>query len=57
MTGPQIRTDIVYVYVFRENLSLLQLQRADDDSMPGTWQPVMGSIDSPTSEFLRIAAV
>jgi dATP pyrophosphohydrolase len=54
MAGPAIRTDIIELYVFRRPpgfgattaLELLQLQRAADAALPGTWQPVMGHIDA-----------
>ena len=47
MPGPTLRTDIVEVYVFRRlpRLDFLQLLRAGDVVLGGTWQPVMGHIE------------
>ena len=57
MAGPEIRTDIVELYIFRRpagggatlGLEVLQLQRAADAALPGTWQPMMGHIDEGES--------
>ena len=53
MHGPQVRTDIVDVYVFRRPrldasasaVEFLQLRRTGG-AMPGTWQPVMGHVEA-----------
>jgi dihydroneopterin triphosphate diphosphatase len=47
---PTLRTDLVDVYVFRRSPSVefLQLQRAGEP-LAGTWQPVMGHIESGES--------
>ena len=53
MAGPQIRTDIVEVYVFRcsgvharvAGVEFLQLRRAQG-ALAGTWQPVMGHVEA-----------
>ena len=48
--GPAIRTDVLDVYIFRRvgahaEVELLQLLRASEP-LAGTWQPVMGHIES-----------
>jgi len=54
MPGPEIRTDVVDVYVFRRRdqgpggasgVEFLQLRRAVQPAA-GTWQPVMGHIEA-----------
>lgn len=53
MAGPELRTDIVDVYVFRRpagrsrDAQFLQLRRAAaEKSLAGTWQPVMGHMQA-----------
>jgi 8-oxo-dGTP pyrophosphatase MutT (NUDIX family) len=49
--GPSVRTDVVDVYVFRRAGSvvhLLQLRRVHEP-LAGTWQPIMGHIESGES--------
>ena len=52
MPGPQMRTDIVDVYVFRRPsldagaaAEFLQLRRISG-AMAGSWQPVMGHVEA-----------
>lgn len=51
MSGPQIRSDVVDVYVFRRvatGVEFLQLLRADGEHggrLAETWQPLMGHVD------------
>ena len=52
MPGPKIRTDIVEVYVFRRGRDgrggdavFLQMRRAGQVPLSGTWQPVMGHLE------------
>ena len=62
MPGPQLRTDIVDVYVLRQNSTdrcpaaaeFLQLRRTGG-AMSGTWQPVMGHIEQ--GETAQVAAM
>lgn len=56
MTGPQVRTEIVDVYVFRlagdpgcGGAEFLQLRRARGQ-LAGTWQPVMGHVQEQRAE-------
>ncbi len=47
MTGPQLRADIIDVYIFRAtppDIELLQLRRSRPP-LPGSWQPIMGHIE------------
>ncbi|MBX3322147.1 MAG: NUDIX domain-containing protein [Phycisphaeraceae bacterium] len=47
MTGPQLRVDIIDVYIFRAtppDIELLQLRRTRSP-LSGSWQPIMGHIE------------